>query len=181
MKVYTKQGDEGKTSLVGGQKVDKDDLQVEAYGTLDELNSHVGLLLSMLKNVDEMGNFLRKQQANIFQISSLMASETYNPRFELTPMETLLLEEEIDKLTLLLPRKSAFIYPGGVTAAAESHVCRTICRRAERRIVALSRHMNVGSETLRYINRLSDFFFTLARYLNFQAGEDEKKWEITCK
>lgn len=181
MKIYTKQGDEGKTSLVGGQKVDKDDLQVETYGTLDELNSHVGLLVSLLDGRDDCVGVLTEVQQNIFQLSSQMASAGYHEAFELSPKATELLEHEIDRLTALLPLRDAFIYPGGVQAAAQSHVCRTVCRRSERLVVRLSRTKNVGKESLRYLNRLSDYLFTLARYLNYKAGLNEKKWKSSCK
>ncbi len=181
MKIYTKQGDQGKTCLVEGQKVDKDDLQVETYGTLDELNSHVGLLVSLLDGYDDCVGVLVEIQRNIFQLSSQMASACYHEAFEPSHEATEFLEHEIDHLAAHLPLRDAFIYPGGVQAAAQSHVCRTVCRRSERLVVRLSRTKNVGNESLRYLNRLSDYFFTLARYLNYKAGSHEKKWKSPCK
>ena len=181
MKIYTKTGDAGKTSLIGNTKVDKDDTRVEAYGNIDELNSHIGLLISTAGITDEIGDFLHHVQGNLFLLSSLMASEKYNEKYEIDATEIEKVEEEIDRLTAMLPKKFSFVYPGGNLASSESHICRTVCRRAERRVVTMSRTMNAGMNTLPYLNRISDYFFTLARYINYRDNVDEKKWEISCK
>ncbi len=181
MKVYTKVGDEGKTTLIGSLKVDKDDPRVEAYGDIDELNSHIGLLISMAGLVKEIIPFLHNLQSSLFLLSSLIASENYNKKYEVGGCEIEKIEKEIDRLAEVLPKKESFVYPGGTLISAQSHVCRTVCRRVERRIVTLSRLKNVGENTLPYLNRLSDYFFTLACYINYRDKVDEKKWEISCK
>ena len=114
-------------------------------------------------------------------LSIILIPPTGNEKYEIDATEIEKVEEEIDRLTAMLPKKFSFVYPGGNLASSESHICRTVCRRAERRVVTMSRTMNVGMNTLPYLNRLSDYFFTLARYINYRDNVDEKKWEISCK
>ncbi len=171
-KIYTRRGDGGITSLVGGQRVSKSDARVEAYGTVDELNSAVGLLAAW-SEVD----FLQEVQSELFRLGCNLADATC-PQIEL-PVGTV--EDHIDQLSAQLPPLHSFILPGGTVAAAQAHVCRTICRRAERRVVALAAQASVCPVIAVYLNRLSDYFFVLARNLNFVEGTPEKSWPKTCR
>lgn len=170
MKVYTKTGDEGQTSLIGGTRVNKNDCRLEAYGTVDELNSFIGLLLSFYPD-DENKTFLLNIQNILFDLGSNLALDTTAPnveKYNITFDEEKIrqLEAEIDRISeTLLPLKS-FVIPGGSQAAALSHVCRTLSRRAERNIYTMSEQIAVKKEILIYMNRLSDYFFVLSRFLN---------------
>ena len=173
-KIYTHFGDRGSTSLVGGKTVSKTHTRIEAYGTLDELSSHIGVLETMLTD-DRDKNFLYEIQQEIFSISACLATEpesSYQPE---SPTQGLVeeIEGEIDFIQTQLPPLKAFILPGGTRAAAYAHVCRTVCRRAERRIVSMSETCEVDDVILRYVNRLSDYFFVLARKINMQEGVEE--------
>ena len=145
-KVYTRGGDKGKTSLVGGQRVSKACVRLEAYGTIDELGAHLGLLAAWLP------------EGAIAQ-----------------------LEQEVDAIMKELPERQGFVLRGGTQEAAQAHICCTICRRAERRIVALAEEATVSPEVQQYVNRLSDYLFVLAKKLNFMAGKSEKIWQNACK
>lgn len=171
-KVYTKTGDLGETSLIGGQRVRKDDLRVEAYGTVDELNAHVGLLAEMVH-----GDALSLVQNDLFSIQTLLAAPDPSALPPLPPMATQVLEQAIDNIQSQLPELHAFVLPGGNPAAAQCHVARTVCRRAERRIVSLSQHAPVDPDILSYINRLSDYLFVLARLLVVHSPQEEKVWK----
>ena len=177
MKIYTKSGDKGDTSLFGGTRVDKDDVQIESYGTVDELNSHIGLLISYLE-ADNLSDTLKRTQSILFDIGSHLASDgkadDYLPVLDETHIKTL--EEEMDKMDAELPPLKTFILPGGNQRISVAHVCRTVCRRAERRVVSLSKHKEVNSFIKVYLNRLSDYFFVLARYLAKLDEIDEVKW-----
>lgn len=191
--VYTRTGDHGQTSLVGGQRVDKDCVRLESYGTIDELNSHLGLLSAMISGMrqqlpapdaDELaaiGRTLLALQNHLFVVGSYLATDSATTQLRsasiVTPEMVSTLEHQIDALDASLPPLRAFVLPGGNMAAAQCHVCRTVCRRAERRIVALSRETEVDAAVGTYINRLSDFLFVLARKLNIMAGEAEILWE----
>ena len=183
-KVYTRRGDQGQTSLVGGQRVSKGCIRLEAYGTIDELNSHLGLLVAMLPDGHEK-SFVQHIQNNLFNVCTNLATD--QEQTELYPSAYLPegavkeLEQEVDSITHELPERQGFILPGGTQAAAQAHVCRTVCRRAERRIVALAETATVTPEVQQYVNRLSDFLFVLAKKLNFIAGKSEKNWENACK
>ena len=156
--IYTKKGDDGTTSLIGGERVMKCDLRVEAYGTIDELNSLVGLLYQKTGEA-----FLAIVQKNLFRVGGELADERRETRDERREREEVKsLEKEIDRLSALLPPLKYFIMPAGIEATCVAHICRTVCRRAERRIVAL----DGDHPTVAYINRLSDYFFVLARVLN---------------
>lgn len=178
MKIYTGTGDRGQTSLVGGERVSKASPRLESYGTVDELNSHLGLLIALLPDATE-AVFLTRQQRALFALGGYLATDTSSSRRDVTPQveafaaETVAVEREIDRLTTALPALHCFVLPGGTVAAAEAHVCRTVCRRAERRVIALAESgAVVDSSAITYLNRLSDYLFTLARSLNAKGGGD---------
>lgn len=175
--IYTRTGDQGMTSLVGGQRVSKTHVRLEAYGTLDELNSHIGLLMSMMDNKEEV-EVLKKVQCNLFSVGNILATDTTDktPRCALADEEVTELEHHIDEMDEPLGGWRGFILPGGTMAAAQAHVCRTVCRRLERRMYALDREVPVDVILLQYVNRLSDYFFVLAKKINFLAGVEENIW-----
>lgn len=179
-KVYTKTGDEGMTSLVGGVKVKKTNSRIEAYGTVDELSANLGLLASFMKDVPDK-NVIYRIQRNLFTVCSYLATDKTQtklaPSYTLDAAEVELLENEIDKILAGIPQQTAFILPGGSHEAAIAHVCRTVCRRAERRIFFLAETTKLDPEVLQYVNRLSDYLFVLARKLNFIDGVREKTWQ----
>ena len=191
MKIYTKTGDNGTTSLCDGSRLSKDDMRVEAYGTLDELNAHIGLLISLLqtssskegvRSAANLTDFLSEIQGELFVIGGELARAEIKTE-ELVSTQKLIakIETSIDELSSQLPMQHHFILPGGIIPASQSHVCRTICRRAERRIVTLSHFAIVLPEIFKFVNRLSDYFFTLSRYLNNDSGISEKTWKNTCR
>ena len=165
-RIYTKTGDQGTTQLPSGQRVDKDDAQVEAVGAIDELNAHIGLLMAGLDD-DALLPRLRQVQAMLFNIGGNLPTDD---------RLTLELEQDMDRMSATLPPIRDFIYPGGCRAAAQCHVCRTVCRRAERRFVSLDKDRHIDASKLRFLNRLSDYFFVLARKLNFVCNVTEKTW-----
>jgi len=183
-KVYTRKGDQGQTSLVGGQRVSKASTRLEAYGTVDELSSHLGLLAAMLPDGHEK-DLVERIQNNLFNVCTNLATD--QDQTELYPSAYLPegaikeLEDEVDSIMHELPERQGFILPGGTQEAAQAHVCRTVCRRAERRIVALAEEATVSPEVQQYVNRLSDYLFILAKKLNFLAGKSEKVWQNACK
>ena len=188
MKLYTKLGDDGSTSLYGGRRVMKDDIRIEVSGEIDELNAHIGLLSTMVEG--DAIEMLNEIQARLFIVGASMSSmadgswrvgKEVKGESSLSDVELARLEQEIDRLQAAVPQLDTFVLPGGCTKSAQSHVCRTVCRRVERRLVALSRDVDVDALTMRFVNRLSDYFFSLALYLNFIEGYDEKKLYITCK
>lgn len=180
MKIYTKTGDNGSTSLIGGTRVAKDDLSIETFGTLDELNAQLGLLRPMLHHQYDKA-FVTHIQSLLFVIGSYLASDPAQPdkrqRYLLPAAEVQGIEKEIDKIVKQLPTQTAFVLPGGCRCAAQADVCRTVCRRAERRMISFHAHIPIQPEALQYINRLSDYLYVLARKINFQAKVTEKKWE----
>ena len=181
MKIYTKNGDRGKTSLIGGKKVSKHDLQVEAYGSIDELNSFMGLLKDYSKN-DEINLVLFKVQLKLFTIGSILAQENTSTnsaileKLNISAKDTNFIELQIDKLEKKLPKLSKFIIPGGHKLVSYCHVSRSICRRAERKITKLSDSVKLDSNILPYINRLSDFLFVLSRYFSNELDIKETYW-----
>ena len=183
-KVYTRTGDKGETSIIGGIRVKKSCERLEAYGTVDELSSHLGLLISMLPEGDDRTLLIRIQN-NLFNVCSNLATDQsrtpLHDSAKLADGEIELLEHEVDRLMKLLPERQGFILPGGTQAAAQAHVCRTVCRRAERRIVALSEVATISAEIQQYVNRLSDYFFVLDKIINFNAGVSEIVWQNVCK
>ena len=183
-KVYTRTGDKGQTSIVGGIRMSKASERLEAYGTVDELSSHLGLLASMLKEGEYYDMIIRIQR-NLFNVcTNLATDQSQTPLYDsakLAEGEIELLEKEVDRLMKLLPERQGFILPGGIMTASQAHVCRTVCRRAERRIVALSEKAQISPETLQYVNRLSDYLFVLAKIINFNTGQSEIVWENVCR
>jgi len=180
MKIYTGFGDRGKTSLFGGEVVQKDDPRIELYGTLDELNSLLGLLRA--KNTDkQIDSRLRREQSHIFTLSSEIATPDPKIRHKipspLTLTEAGQLEKEMDELSQKLPALKNFILPGGSEAAAIAHIARTVCRRCERLFVALHEQSKQREELLVYLNRLSDWLFLIARYLNKLSNIKETTWD----
>ena len=176
MKVYTKTGDAGTTSLVGGKRVPKDCARLESYGTIDELNAQVGLLLTYVSEPMDRETLIGIQN-NLFVIGAQLATEAPQvPSVVITSVDVTKLEQSIDAASEGLPKWRGFTLPGGCRPAALAHVCRTICRRAERRILTLNSSEEVAPELLAYVNRLSDYFYILALRLNFLQGTDEILW-----
>ncbi len=168
MKIYTKQGDRGQTSLFGGKRISKDDLRVECYGTVDELNSFLGLARSFLDGKNICQKSLERLQSDLLRLGSDLAtpfeSESLNvKRMDVDDIENL--EKWIDEMSECLEPLTKFILPGGNSVQAAIHCARTICRRAERRLFTLTRTEKVNENALKYLNRLSDALFTLARFL----------------
>ena len=183
-KVYTRGGDKGQTSLVGGQRVSKACIRLEAYGTVDELNAHLGLLAAWQPEGHEQMMVERIQNCLFNVCTNLATDQSQTPLYPSAHMpegEIALLEQEVDTIIQELPEAQGFVLPGGTREAAQAHVCRTVCRRAERRIVALAEEAVVSSEVQQYVNRLSDYLFVLAKKLNFIAGKQEKIWQNACK
>ncbi len=163
--IYTKTGDKGETSLANGQRVAKTDLRIEAYGTVDELNSWIGLL-----RVQVGGEQLAWIQNRLFNLGAALSEA---PGEWITDTDVSQLEQWIDAMQAEVPPMRAFVLPAGSEAVCRCHVCRTICRRAERRMI----EAKSGETELHFMNRLSDFLFVLARFIGFQNGENEEKWE----
>lgn len=163
MKIYTKTGDTGATDLIGA-RVDKDDLRIECYGTLDEANSFIGLLISNLETAFDVKRDLYRIQKVLFDVNTELAS--IDPKTNLYEEEISYLEERIDYYMGNTPELHGFILPGGSKAASTAHVVRTVLRRGERRLVSLQKATEINPLVVKYINRLSDYFFSLARYLN---------------
>ena len=194
-KVYTHTGDHGETSLVGGVRVKKSDIRLEAYGTVDELSAHLGMLVSMIQEsqligddqsrMDEECALIIRVQNNLFNVCTHLATDQSQtplyPSAHLEEGEIELLERRIDELMKKLPERQGFILPGGVPAACQAHICRTVCRRAERRIAALAEVAQIAPEMQQYVNRLSDYLFVLAKIINFNEGKSEIVWQNVCK
>lgn len=179
-KIYTRTGDNGTTSLANGQRVPKDHIRLEAYGTIDELNAHLGLLQALWTEGEEKQMLLNIQHT-LFDIGAILATPGQPDKTNTAPghLNDALtrLEKSIDELDENLPALRAFILPTGNVVSAQCHVCRTVCRRAERRILSLAAEAQIAEEILSYINRLSDFLFILARKANFNANTDEIIWQ----
>lgn len=182
-KVYTRTGDQGETSLVGGVRIKKSHIRLEAYGTVDELSAHLGMLASMIENDEH--DFIIRIQNNLFNVCTHLATDQSQtplyPSAHLAEGEIASLEERIDNLMKQLPERQGFVLPGGVPAACQAHICRTVCRRAERRIAALAEEAQIAPEMQQYINRLSDYLFVLAKIINFNEGKSEIVWQNVCK
>ncbi|MBK5272200.1 MAG: cob(I)yrinic acid a,c-diamide adenosyltransferase [Bacteroidia bacterium] len=181
MNIYTKTGDKGTTSLIGGTKVSKSNLRIEAYGTVDELNSCIGLCRDLLKN-KKIRKILLEIQDRLFTIGSSLAcdpeKETKMKIPDLLEADVVLLEKEIDKMNEVLPPMKNFILPGGHVSVSSIHIARCICRRAERCCVRLEVDSNESdSIIIKYLNRLSDFLFVLARYTGFKSKTKEIPWK----
>ncbi len=180
MKIYTKTGDDGMTSLFSGGRVSKTHLRVESYGTVDELNSIIGVARAH-KPHKQTGDWLEQVQTHLFYLGADLATPLDAKADWVVRMDTEKvdwLEQTIDQMTADLPELKNFILPGGNLAAAQLHVARTVCRRAERCVLTLGAHEPIGDFVVPYLNRLSDFLFTLARWENHQAGIEEAKWAL---
>ncbi len=180
MKVYTKTGDKGQTSLVGGQRVSKCCERLESYGMVDELNSNLGVLITYCKDEKDSA-FLTGIQADLFVIGGYLATDTSTHEVRtgniVTEDMVTAIEHEIDRLQELLPPLRLFILPGGSRGAAWAHICRTVCRRTERQILRLAESgAEVDDNVVAYINRLSDYLFVLARKVNMDNGQDDTIW-----
>ncbi|GHT86976.1 cobalamin adenosyltransferase [Bacteroidia bacterium] len=179
-KIYTKKGDEGLTSLVGGKRVPKTNRRIEAYGTIDELNAFIACLLEEIDNREDRELLLRIQ-SDLFVIGAYLASEAGLATSTVSDEAIERLELEIDKIDALIPPLKFFVLPGGCKGNAVAHVCRTVCRRAERAIFQLHKKEKVNEKILKYINRLSDYFFLFSRKQNFIHNNNEIIWENACK
>lgn len=174
--IYTRTGDTGTTALVGGARVDKDDIRLEAYGTVDELNSLIGLLASVADPDPDTAALLTQIQSRMFDIGAYLATVPSPAESPLAPGTIEAIEAQIDRLDTLVPPLRTFILPAGCTPATVAHTARTVCRRCERRIVTLGHQADIHPDILRYINRLSDMLFVYARYLNISAEIPEVAW-----
>lgn len=179
MKVYTKTGDKGQTSLIGGTRVAKNDIRLEAYGSVDELNCYLGMIRSF--NVDEkIVNELITIQTILFVVGGNLATDTtvknVDVKLGCKEEDVVLLEQAIDRMDSELPPLKYFVLPGGSQAVSFCHIARTVCRRVERRILDLNGETEVNELILRYINRLSDYLFVLSRKVASDAGVEEIKW-----
>ena len=179
-KLYTRQGDEGTTMLGGGQRVPKHSLRVEAYGTVDELNSHIGLALAQGLS-PRLAEVLPAIQNELFHLGSNLAfREDDKAQYKLPQIDQqhiAKLETLIDELNAIVGPLENFILPGGSIGAAQLHIARTVCRRAEREVIALSRREAIGAQVISYLNRLSDLLFAMARYENHQRDIAEPLWD----
>ncbi len=187
MKIYTKTGDKGTTSLFDGTRVDKDDIRVDTYGTVDELNSQVGVVVAHLLDTateEPLKQELVQIQDDLFSIGALLANPKEKMDKEMsehlakrvTDFETF-----IDSMTEEIPELKNFVLPGGGKAGAFLHMTRTIARRAERRVISLFKKQEKPQEIVMYFNRLSDLFFTMSRYINFKEGNKETIWSSSAK
>lgn len=184
MKIYTKTGDDGTTSLVGGKRVSKSCRRLEAYGTVDELSSYLGLaesLMASLPSAPESAGNIRWIQRKLFCIGGALATDAVTTPVpdscRVTADDVECLEQMIDALQPGLPEHRSFILPGGCTAASAVHVARTVCRRAERLVICLQQETQVPENVAVFLNRLSDYLFVLARKVNQVSGTEEILWK----
>lgn len=176
-KIYTKTGDQGETGLLGGKRVPKNHVRVEAYGTLDEANAIIGLILARFSYFTHYEELVQVQHM-LFEMGAALADPS--TRSEQPQNQDIAhLEELIDELTASLPPLTQFILPGGTELAAYLHIARTIVRRGERRVITVQQHQPVRLEIIKYLNRLSDYLFTLARAVNYNQGFKDKVWQPT--
>ena len=181
--LYTRGGDKGTTSLVGGQRVSKGHLRLESYGTIDELNSFLGLLIAETKE-QKIVDILQFVQHKLFAVGSYLATDTTTTELktanQITNENILRIEQAIDEIDSRLPKMKGFILPGGCRSASLAHVCRTVCRRAERQICRLAETATVDDASLTFINRLSDLLFVIARNECISKNKDEIIWDNAC-
>lgn len=179
IKIYTKTGDKGQTSLLGGTRVPKHHIRIEAYGTVDELNSHIGLVRD--QNIDEHSKkILLEIQDRLFTIGSTLASDPEKSKVkipEIKEEDVVLLEKEIDCMNEVLPEMKSFVLPGGHPIVSYCHITRCVCRRAERAIIALSEESFVPELVIKYLNRLSDYLFILSRKFSHDLKAEEIPWK----
>lgn len=179
-RVYTRAGDTGQTSLAGGQRLPKNDPRIEAYGTVDELNSFIGLARESARELPELAKILLRVQHELFNLGSILATlpaDVHPNQARITAGESEQLEREIDRMNEGLPALRSFVLPGGCRLNAELHICRTICRRAERICVTLAETEPIDELNIRYLNRLSDALFVWSRWVSHQLGAPETLWE----
>jgi cob(I)alamin adenosyltransferase len=180
-RIYTKAGDQGQTHLAGGQRVAKDSLRIECYGTVDELNAFVGMAgISSADSLPQLTAILKRVQHELFNLGSILATQpqdVHPKQARITAAEIAQLEAEIDRMNADLAPLRSFVLPGGSRLNTELHACRTICRRAERIAVSLAREEEIPPETIQYLNRLSDAFFVWSRWANHVLGVPEVLWE----
>lgn len=178
MKIYTRTGDKGKTSLLGGARLSKSSLRIEAYGTVDELNAYMGLIRDLEPSKPKKPELIQIQET-LFTIGSLLATEP-GKSFDYVPKisaeDIVLLEEAIDAMDSILPPMRNFILPGGNSAVSFCHIARCVCRRAERVVISLYESEPVEETIIRYLNRLSDYLFVLSRWLSKETGAEEITW-----
>jgi cob(I)alamin adenosyltransferase len=179
MKIYTKTGDKGTTALFGGKRVSKADLRIDTYGTVDELNSYIGLVRDQPVNASRK-NVLVEIQDRLFTIGSILATEPGNTKVKvpsLSESDVTVLEKEIDTMESQLPPMKSFVLPGGHQSVSFCHVARTVCRRAERLVIALDAQEKVDALVVQYLNRLSDYLFMLSRKMTAELGAEETPWK----
>ena len=182
-RIYTRAGDTGQTQLAGGQRLSKNDLRIECYGTVDELNAFVGAARALAEQMEPLQTLtliLKRIQHELFNLGSILATlpaDVHPKQPRITTAEIQQLEHEIDRANDDLRPLRSFVLPGGSRIDAELHVCRTVCRRAERLLVTLAQRENVPPEAVQYLNRLSDAFFVWSRWVNQALGTPETLWE----
>lgn len=179
MKIYTKTGDKGTTALFGGKRVSKADLRIETYGTVDELNSYIGLVRDQEVNAKRK-NILVEIQDRLFTIGSILATEPGNIKVKVPALletDITFLEKEIDAMDAELPPMKSFVLPGGHQSVSFCHVARTVCRRGERLVIALDAQEKVDALIVQYLNRLSDYLFMLSRKMTAELGAEETPWK----
>lgn len=179
MQIYTRTGDHGTTRIIGGRSVHKDSQQVEAYGTVDELNSIIGMIVALEETPNDMKEELMLIQQYLFDCGNDLATPEKHDKYPYRMNADLVtwLESRIDEYAPIPPTVESFILPGGTQLAAQLHFARTVTRRAERRIVSLQQEQTINQHVLKFINRLSDYFFALARVANSQAGVEDVLYE----
>lgn len=179
MKIYTKTGDEGTTSLFGGKRVSKSELRIDTYGTVDELNSWIGVLRDQDVN-KKRKDILVEILDRLFTIGSILATEPENTKVKipsLSESDVTFLEKGMDDMDALLQPMRFFVLPGGHVSVSWGHVARTVCRRAERLVIALDQHEKVEPLVIKYLNRLSDYLFVLCRMMTQELGVEETPWK----
>jgi cob(I)alamin adenosyltransferase len=179
VKIYTKTGDKGTTALFGGKRVSKADLRIETYGTVDELNSYIGLVRDQEIN-KKRKDVLVEIQDRLFTIGSILATEPGNTKVKvpsLSESDVHFLENEIDAMESQLPPMKSFVLPGGHQSVSFCHVARTVCRRAERLVIALDAQEKTEALIVQYLNRLSDYLFVLSRKMTNELGAEETPWK----
>lgn len=179
MKVYTKTGDKGQTSLFGGKRISKSDLRIESYGTVDELNSWIGLIRDQDINSAQTAVLIEIQD-RLFTLGSMLASDPEKPLKNIPLIEDkdiTFLEEEMDRMDEELPQMKSFVLPGGNVIVSYCHLARCVCRRAERMVIRLSEESKVDEIDIRYLNRLSDYLFVLSRKVTLDKNSTETPWK----
>ncbi len=179
MKIYTKTGDQGQTSLIGGTRVSKANLRIEAYGTVDELNSYIGLVKDQAVNAAK-ADFLQEIQDRLFTIGSSLAADPEKSKMKIPDLlasDIEVLEKAIDEMNEVIPELKNFILPGGHPAISFGHLARCVCRRAERNVIALRENEFVADLVIQYLNRLSDYLFTLCRMMHYELNVEEIAWK----